>query len=90
MLPDYAMSGFCKFHCNGRFTPAPVVLSLCDFFPVHFTGLIEEQNHPACALFRFGRLLFLARKTECKPDILKSGSVAFGVGPGGSFIDVAT
>ena len=90
MLPDYATSALCEFYCNCCFPLAPVVLPLCDFSPVCFASLIKECNHLACALFRFGRSLFLARKAGRKSDVLKGGFVSFYVGPSGSFIDVAT
>ena len=89
MLPDYAMSALCKFYCNGCFPLAPVVLPLCDFSPVCFATLVEEHNHPACALFEFGHLLFSACKAKCDPDVLDGGSMPFCVGPGGTLIDVA-
>ena len=90
MLPDYAAFALCEFYCNGCFLLASSVLSLCDFFPVCFAVLVEKRNHPVCAFFRFGRLLFLACKVRCKPNILESGSVPFCVSPGDSLINVAT
>ena len=90
MLPDYATFAFCKFYCNGRFLLALVVLPLHDFSPVCFASLVKKHNHCVCAFSEFGRLLFLACKAGCKPDVLKGGFMLFGVSPGGSLIDVAT
>ena len=90
MLPDYAASVLCEFYCNGRFPLAPVVLPLCDFSPVCFAGLVKKCNHPARALFRFGRSFFLACKAGCEPDVLGGGSVLFYVNPDSSFIEIAT
>ena len=89
MLPDYAASVLCKFYCNGCFPLAPVVFPLCDFFLVHFAGLVKKRNHPARALFKFGHSLFLACKAGCKPDVLEGGFVPFCVGSGGSLINIA-
>ena len=90
MLPNYAISALCKFYHNGRFPIAPVVLSLCDFSPVHFASLVKKRHHCARALFGFGHLLFLACKARCKPNILEGGFVAFCISPGGSLVNVAT
>ena len=90
MSPDYVASALCKFYCNGRFSLASVVFSPRDFFLVCFASLVEKRNHPACTLFRFGCLHFLACKARCEPNVFESGSVPFCVGPSGSLIDVAT
>ena len=89
MLLDYAASALCKFYCNGCFPFALVVFPLWDFSPVHFAGLIKKRNHPACTLFRFDRLLFLAGKARFKSNVLKGDFVPFCVGSSGSLIDVA-
>ena len=89
MLPDYAPSALCKFYCNGCYPFAPAVFSLCNFSPVCCASLIEKCTHPACALLKVGRLLFLAHKAGCKPDVLESGFVLLCVGPSSSLINVA-
>ena len=89
MLPDYAAFALCEFYCDGCFPLASVVLSLRDFPPVHFAGLVEKCNHFVCAFFRFGCSLFLACKARCEPDVLEGDSVSFCISPGGSLIDVA-
>ena len=89
MLLGYAASALCKFYCNSYFPLASVVLPLCDFSPVCFASLVKKRNHPAPTLFRFGRLIFLAFKARCKPDVFKGDSVPFCVGLSNSIIDVA-
>ena len=89
MLPDYAASALCKFYCNGCFPLAPVILPLCDFSPVHFAGFVEKCHHCARALFGFGRLLLLACKAGCKPNVFEGGSLLFCVSPDGSLVDIA-
>ena len=89
MLPEYATSALCKFYCNGCFPLAPVVLLLQDFSLVYCAGLIEKCYHCVRALFGFGRLLFLACKAGCEPNVLNGGSMPFCIGLGGSLVDVA-
>ena len=90
MSLDYEASAFCKFYCNGCFPFAPVVLSLYDFFLVHFAGLFKKCYYCARAFFGFGHLLFLACKARCKPNVLNGGFEPFCVGLGNSLVDIAT
>ena len=90
MLLDYAASAFCKFYCNGCFPFVLVVLPLCDFFSVHFAGLVKKSNHSIGTLLRLGQLVFLACEAGCMPDVFGGVSVSFCVNPCGSSCNVAT